>query len=255
MTLNHFGLAREQLIVIISDMAAFGPLKNNSLSNSNIDTCLELIKAGIHPDATIVVPTFTYMRKGINSPYIHETTPSETGILTENIRTRDDSLRSLHPIFSFAAIGPDKEAICTNVSSHSYGWNTPVSRMVEADAFVLCLGQPPHRGSFFIHLAELLMGVPYRYTKELAVPVFVNGKELSQPFYHFVKYSDSDIVWDTNRLIERLESQDLLHFEPMGFGGMWGYRAKDIVNTTIKLLMRNIYALLAHPPHHTPWKK
>lgn len=254
--LQRIGLASERVVVITSDISAFGVLEcDASAGEEQLDAYLQSIKAVMPAEPTLVVPTFTYVRSGSGSPYIHESSPSETGVLTEHLRSQPDSLRSVHPVFSFAAIGPGKERICANVSPHSYGWNSPAHRLVEEDAFVLCLGRSPHRGSFFIHLAEILAGVSYRYTKELSIPVWLEGEEITHPFYHFVKYADADIEWDTNRLVERLEAQGLLRYEPIGRGGMWGYRAKDMFDTTIRLLMRNMYALLGHMPERAPWNR
>lgn len=254
--LVRVGLADERVIAIISDISAFGELESDSSNQeSKLEAYLECIKAVMPSEGTIVVPTFTYVRSGPDSPYVHESSPSETGVLTEYLRTRPDSLRSVHPVFSFAAVGPGKERICSNASRHAYGWNSVSHRLVKEDAFVLCLGRSPHRGAFFIHFAEILVGVPYRYTKELSIPVWVDGKKVEHSFYHFVKHADSDIDWNTNRLVERLEVQGLLRYEPIGRGGMWGFRAKDLVDTTIDLLMRNVYGLLGHAPTNAPWKR
>jgi aminoglycoside 3-N-acetyltransferase len=237
-------------------MAAFGDLEYEGREkDAMLRTYVECFRELMGEDATLVVPTFTYAREGPDSPYRHETTPSETGVLTEYLRKQSASLRSLHPVFSFTAIGRDREAICTGVSRNSYAWNTPTHRLVEADALVVSIGRSPHRGSFFIHLGEAFVGVPYRYTKELAIPVFVQNQPVTQPFYHYVKYPDADIVWDTNRLIERLESRHMVTYEPLGPSGIWAYKAKDVFETTVNLLMRNIYGLLAQPPTKTPWRK
>jgi len=254
--LKSLGVADHKVVVIISDLAAFGDLEHSGgEKDAMFRTYVECFQELMGVNGTLVVPTFTYERTGPDSPYIHETTPSETGVLTEYLRNKAGSLRSMHPVFSFTAVGKDKEAICANVSRNSYAWNTPTHRLVEADALVISIGRSPHRGSFFIHLGEAFVGVPYRYTKELAIPVFSEGQVIPQPFYHYVKYAEADIAWDTNRLIERLESRHLLRYEPLGLSGIWGYKAKDVFQTTVSLLMRNIYGLLAQPPTKTPWRK
>ncbi len=252
--LRSLGVDKADVLVITSDLAAFGRLESeiDDLSD-DVARYLECIRSVMPPHCTLVVPTFTYVRGGEGQPYHHESSPSETGTLTEFLRRLDGSVRSIHPVFSYAALGPLSEEICANTSGHSYGWNSPPQRLVDRDALVLCLGRSPHRGSFFIHFAEVVAAVPYRYTKQLPIPVFVNGEEQKQNYFHFVKYADSDIEWDTNRLVERLECQGLLRYEPLGETGVWTYRAKDIVETTVKLLMRNTYGLLRHVPLRQPW--
>ena len=249
--LERLGVTGARLVVVISDLAALGARgARDGAVQGLVDGFLE----AIGDEGTLVVPTFTYARGGPDSPYVHETTPSETGALTEHIRRLPGALRSVHPVFSFAALGKAREAICANASPHSYGWNSPTHRLVEDDALVISLGRSPHRGSFFIHLAETFVGVPYRYTKELAIPVMMGGRRVEQPFYHFVKYAEADLVWDTNRLVDRLESRGMLRYEPWGASGVWAYRGRHVFEQTVALLARNIYGLLAHPPTRTPWR-
>ncbi len=241
-------------IGIVSDLAAFGDLEASSGADS-LAGYVECVHQAMQADATIVVPTFTYLRRGQGSPYVHEESRSETGALTDFIRKSGGSVRSLHPIFSFTAVGPAKHSICDNASPHSYGWNSPAQRLIEADALMLSLGLPPHRGMFLLHVAEVAMGVPYRYTKELSIPVFTGGEEVNRPFFHFVKHTCADIVWDTNRIVERLDGRGQLSFLPIGATGIWACRARDVFDTTIGLLSRNIYGLLAHAPKQRPWSR
>jgi aminoglycoside 3-N-acetyltransferase len=254
--LTRLGVADHKLVVVVSDLAAFGELEHEGEGReAELGGYVECFRELMQGAGTLVVPTFTYVRGGAESPYVHEETPSETGVLTEYMRQLPDSARSLHPVFSFAAIGEGREAICANVSGHSYGWNSMSHRLVEADALVVSIGRSPHRGSFFIHLGEVFAGVPYRYTKQLTIPVQAAGQWMTQPFFHFVKYADSDIAWDTNRLVERLERRGQINYEALGLSGIWAYKAKDMFNATVSLLTRNVYGLLAHPPTKTPWTR
>lgn len=252
--LRALNVGEYKTIGIVSDLAAFGDLESAG-TQDGLGGYVECIREVSGNDVTIVVPTFTYIRKGEGSPYIHEETASETGALTEFIRKMSGSLRSVHPVFSFAAIGPAKEAICADASSHAYAWNSPAQRLIDADALVIALGLAPHRGTFLLHVAEIAAGVPYRYTKELAIPVYVGGEQIERPFFHFVKYRDADLAWDTNRVVGRLEARRKLLYAPIGASGIWAYRAKDMFDTTVGLLTRNAYALLAQAPGTRPWKR
>lgn len=253
--LFRLGCGGKRTVALISDLAAFGQLHESESGDRGLGGYIDCIMAVAGPGCTLVAPTFTYARRGPNSPYIHEETPSETGALTEYMRCLPGAARTVHPVFSFVALGDGKADMCAGVSNHSYGWNSVTHRLVESDALVLSIGRSPHRGSFFIHLAEVFAGVPYRYTKELSIPVHVGGKRTNDSFRHFVKYTDSDIVWDTNRLVERLEARGLVHHESLGASGIWAYSARGVFDTTIGLLKRNIYGLLAHPPENKPWQK
>jgi len=55
----------------------------------------------------LIVPTFNWDFCN-GKPYVHEKTRSQVGMFTNNVLFDDRSLRSFHPIYSFAAIGPQK---------------------------------------------------------------------------------------------------------------------------------------------------
>ena len=110
-------------------------------------------------------------------------------------------------------------------------------------------------GGFFIHLAEVFAGVPYRYSKELSIPVVVGSRVQPGPYFHHVKWRDSDIEWDTNRLVDRMTNRGEVAFEALGDSGVWCYRAAAMYESTMAILKRNIYGLLAAPPQRRPWAR
>jgi len=253
--LRRLGVADHPLVAVISDLAAFGDLETSANDANAMSGYLECFQEVMGGRGTLVAPTFTYVRGGPDSPYIHEQSPSETGVFTEYLRSLPGSRRTMHPVFSFVAFGEGKDQICDNASTHSYAGNSIPQRLIDANALVIGIGRSPHRGSFLIHCGEYFIGVPYRYTKELSIPVIQGGQNVSRAFYHYVKYADCDVLWDTNRLVERLETRGHLKFERLGLSGVWAYMAKDLFTTTTSLLGRNIYGLLERPPTRTPWKR
>lgn len=253
--LKRLGVADYPLVAVVSDIAAFGDIEISARDAHPMSGYLECFQDVMKGRGTLVAPTFTYVRTGQDSPYIHEQTPSETGVFTEYLRNLPASRRSVHPVFSFAAVGERKDELCENASTHSYAGNSLPHRLIEANALVIGIGRSPHRGSFLIHVGEYFAGVPYRYTKELSIPVIQAGQNVSRSFYHYVKYADCDVIWDTNRLVERLDARGHLKFEPVGLSGIWAYMAKDLFTTTTSLLSRNIFGLLERPPTRIPWKR
>lgn len=127
-------------------------------------------------------------------------TPSETGVLTEYIRTLPGAVRSLHPFVSYTAIGKHAKDICENVSRHAFGPETPEARVVEMDGLCICLGKDI-RNMALVHHVEHVMGVPYRYTKEYMHPISMNGEISIQPFYRHVWYKNCGMVRDGVRKI------------------------------------------------------
>ena len=66
-------------------------------------------------DGTLIVPTFNWdFCKG--KPYVHEKTRSQVGMFTNFILSDELSIRSFHPIYSFAGIGPASNNIFHSIS-------------------------------------------------------------------------------------------------------------------------------------------
>ena len=105
-----------------------------------------------------------------------ETTPSETGIFSEFIRTHPSSIRSLHPLHSVAALGRKAEEICLNVSNNSYAIGSPLYRMFAMNAKAVALGAARPLTGWCICWSSSV-GVPYIYNKLLDIEVYEKNKD------------------------------------------------------------------------------
>ena len=76
------------------------------------------------------------------------------------------------------ALGNHKKYLCSNNSSHNYGYNSPYQRFIELDGKVLNIGLEPWSNPF-AHLAEYLSGVPYYYNKLTKVNYYKNKKKIN----------------------------------------------------------------------------
>ena len=88
------------------------------------------------------------------------------------------SIRSFHPIYSFAGIGPESKSLFRNISKSSFGKGSVFERLHRINAkilffnlnFALCT---------YVHYVEQKKGVSYRYLKEFSGLVEKNGKKFS----------------------------------------------------------------------------
>ncbi len=121
------------------------------------DTVIDALLECIGKDGLLVVPTFTYN----NEVFDPSSTPSRTGIITELLRNRTDSVRSLHPTHSVAAIGKDAEKVCEG--HHlvpGLGLDSPLDRVAQSGGGVLLLGVG-HANNSTIHVGEAYALAPY----------------------------------------------------------------------------------------------
>jgi aminoglycoside N3'-acetyltransferase len=189
--------------------------------------------------------TFQVARHGI--PYEHETTPCTTGAFSQFILDQPGRLRSLHPVFSVAGLGPQAEAICGDVSRTNYGAGSPVERLLQTGAKVLRLGLD-YAHNVFSHYAEAVCGVPYMYNKVLDVVTRVNGREVPGPFLAFVRFLNLDLAFDFSSIRTALDRKALVKSAPLGAGQVHAVSAAEYTSVAIRLLTRDPYAFLTQPP-------
>jgi aminoglycoside 3-N-acetyltransferase len=88
-------------------------------------------------------------------PYRPGVTPTRSmGAVPECFRDYPETVRSRHPLYSFAAWGADAQAIVGDHSfEHGMGEDSPLAKVYERDGSVLLLGTG-HESNTSVHLAE-----------------------------------------------------------------------------------------------------
>jgi aminoglycoside 3-N-acetyltransferase len=141
------------------------------------------------PDGTLVVPTHTNSNSEPSEwenppvpedwwpviraempPYDPARTPARAlGVVVELVRTWPGALRSAHPHYSFAAVGPAAETVTAGHELESgLGEASPLARVHDLDGDVLLLGAG-HGSNTSLHLAEYRIPDPNRGESGAAV--------------------------------------------------------------------------------------
>lgn len=84
------------------------------------------------------------------------------GIITEVVKNNPNSVKSIHPKASVAAIGSHAKEICKDhwKAETSHGENTPYTRIAKMGGYVCLLGVDQDRNTS-LHTAEALLRLPY----------------------------------------------------------------------------------------------
>ncbi|SVD41323.1 uncharacterized protein METZ01_LOCUS394177, partial [marine metagenome] len=129
---------------------------------------LEAIKKVLGKNGNIFVPAYSYTfgkstacNLAIFDPV---STPAETGSFPNYFLKQKGVIRSTDPMVSVAGLGPKCNAFFENIPNNSYAEGSFFSRLVKSDAKCCSIGLGPN-WTPFIHYADWLYKVPFRYDK------------------------------------------------------------------------------------------
>lgn len=154
--LRNLGVTPGDELVVHSSLSSIG-----RVDGSGAETVVDALASAVGDEGTVVVPTFTpnLVRR---EPFDPTRTPSETGAITEALRTRDDAVRSDHPTHSVAALGPAAKVLTADHAfRNSLGEGSPLHRLAARGGKILLLGVG-HDSNSTLHVAESLAELPYK---------------------------------------------------------------------------------------------
>lgn len=213
--LDDLGVTPGRVILVHSDISGVPlPKIKMALTREGVDAhrlalcafLLDVLMERLGTDGTLVVPTFSYTTTKQGHAFHQESTPSEVGPFSEFVRRQPTARRSLHPIFSLAAIGRHAAEIVDNCGPAAFGRMSPWARMADLDGRIITLGVPFTDPTTYVHHVEQCFGVPHRFHKVLEIPVFQNGKQVEGTWLAYLRYRSVDIGPDLRRLQDRLRA-------------------------------------------------
>ena len=189
------------VVIVHSSLSALGWVAGGP--QSVVEALLDVVG----PSGTIVMPTQSgqlsdpaaWSRPPVPKPWIdllHDGLPAYDPYLTptrgmgqvvECFRQHRATIRSAHPTLSFAACGPQAEAIVgTHPLSPGLGETSPLGRLYDLDAQVVLLGVG-HAHDTSLHLAEHRASWPGKTTIREGAPVQRDGRR------EWVVYDDLEL--------------------------------------------------------------
>ena len=129
-------------------------------------------------------------------------------MFSEYIRNDAKSKRSNDPNFSVSAIGENAEYFTQHCQSHSFGKDSFWERYLRKNGKFCNFNFDS--GSTFFHYVEKLLGVPYRYDKELKKAKISNlgkGQIVCISAKNTFDLIKNEIISNPNFLIKRVVAQ------------------------------------------------
>ncbi len=257
-TYKRIGIKKGDNVLVKGDLRYLGSFKSNKTKQKITEAHYEALSEIIDlKKGTIIVSTASESLCNTNMPFDIDQTKSERGSFSEFVRKLKGSKRSLHPFNSHTSIGKYSKYICSNNSRNSFGADTPKDRMLNLNTKYVIIGLPPRLTCSYIHHAEMLMGVPYRYTKEFFHPIKTKNKIKKEYFYMYVCYRNLNLKRNLNINLFKFLIKNKLKIKSskLGEGKVYSYDCKKFVELSCSYLKKNIYGWLNNPPKKRPYAK
>jgi aminoglycoside 3-N-acetyltransferase len=210
---------------------------------------VEALVEAVGEEGTLVVPTHS---SGLSEPSlwrnppvpeswwqeIREATPAFDplvtptrlmGVVADTFRHYPGVRRSGHPQVSFAALGPNRDAVVGRHSlANPLGEQSPLARLYDVDGHILLLGVD-HTNNTSLHLAEYRADYPGKIWVTQGAPVTVDGER------RWVSFEDLDGEDDDfGELGVAFAESGAERRGPVGTGEARLMRAKDLVDFAVE---------------------
>ena len=192
---------------------------------------------------TLCINTYTFDTLRFNKRFVYESSSTTSGKLSNLFLKQKKTIRSLHPVFSVAAIGKNANYICNNNSHHNYGYGSPYYKFLKINGKILNIGMEPWRNPFN-HVAEYLIGVPYCFNKYTDVRYYKKNKKKKIYFSSFVRYLNIDLVSNYKKLKNKLSESKIVKKVALGDGHIYLYNSKQYMDLCLNILTDNQLAFI-----------
>nr|WP_321271237.1 AAC(3) family N-acetyltransferase [uncultured Tolumonas sp.] len=216
--LRQLGVGTGDNLFVTTSLGLLGCAAGVADSNELNQLFIDVLQDIIGESGTLFVPAYSYTfgKDRITSPitYSTEQTPTEIGPFPEYFRSQAKIKRSIDPFMSVAALGPLSDVIFNNLPATSYGDDCIFARLLKFHVKCLNIGLGPN-WTPFIHHADWLGGVPFRYDKLFTG--YINEKSehksvwlYSVPVYLDIARANAHVVG------KAAESEGIWKYAPLG---------------------------------------
>jgi aminoglycoside N3'-acetyltransferase len=230
-------------------MVGIPPKEINSSEKLNalfIDAISEVIK-----DGNIIVPTYSYTFGASTATELKifdlKKTKSEIGPFPNYVLSRSDFIRSADPFVSVACKGKDCNILLSGLSNSSYGKGSFFSKMVELRNMKCCsIGLGPNWMPF-IHYADWLEKVPFRYDKNFYGYIKSKDKLEFKEWIYSVPCLLPEALSNAHKIGRLAEKEGIWNSSKLGRARIYTSNCKEYFDFVMKYLKRDQWLLAKGP--------
>ena len=242
---ERFNLNKGDRIWLSSELIKLALLFRKTGTKFDGSLLIDEFQNAIGDEGTLIIPTFSFefSNKGY---YDIRKTKGTTGALGNIALARDDFLRTRHPMHSFAVWGKDKNALISMENKNSFGIDSPFAYCISKHVKQIILGTDYVHAMTFIHYAEVVCNVPYRFSKAFSgIYVDESGGRLQKSFDYAARKLEIEPEEKFNKMGKILEGKgtakrieiDGIECYSIDLAASFPWICDDIINNQCK----NIY--------------
>ena len=182
-TFECVGIKKGDDVFLHTNLGFFGICEGVKSADELCQVFYSSLRRIIGDEGTIIVPTFTYSSCH-KEPFDPRVTPCNMGMFSDYIWKLPETIRSVDPNFSIAAIGNRAKFYTENPPQKSFGDDCFFERFYANNGIICNLNFDA--GTTFVHYVEHKLNVPYRYDKKFIGQVYVDCEWQERVSYHFV---------------------------------------------------------------------
>jgi len=197
----------------------------------------ESLVKSVGEEGTLILPLFNFDFPKSKFFDINKT-PSHMGVLTEIARNHKDSIRTGHPIYSFAIRGKHANKFKNVDNECGYGADSPFAIIQQLKGKIASIGLTDQNSMTSYHYVEECNKVNYRYLKEFEGGyIDRNGIKSNKIYKLFVRKIEEGIQTDVDRAMDLLWEKQLYQGDKYNEGyGMRTILFHDFFNEIDKII-------------------
>lgn len=172
------------ILYVYTDFRHFGT--NAAGYGNRNDFCSAFVEPFLGLGKTIVLTTFTYTSEG---KFDVLATRTRLGAMNKWILEQSNCRRSEHPLFSYAAIGPQADLV-EGIGKSAFGYDSIFDRLQGKKAAFLHIGRPVSLGNTALHYVEHVCGATYRTHKAFRTEVYKGDTYIGTDYSAFLRRRD-----------------------------------------------------------------
>lgn len=238
---SHSGIESGDMVLIHSSIKrTLKHFKTNGLSITPLDI-FHSFSEMVGSNGTLLFPLFNFQEFTEKAFFDFSNTPSQMGALTELVRNLPKSVRTGHPIYSFAVIGAKSYLFKDLDNKSAYGLDSPFSILDEHDGKIAILDLDDQHSMTFYHYVEEIKKVKYRYMKEFSgTYIDKEGNAKNKIYTMFVRDIENNVVTHVNPTGQILWDRGMYVGErPFEGNGLRSIKARDVFKVTAEIIENN----------------